>query len=208
MTAPSSFRRVRNPVPKSVAIRLVALGALAMTSGCTAMIFDAYSGHVMTEPLYIWILDGDQPEIRVVWSRRSPKESDPYKAPAAKRAGNHLSIRPSLARCSALDVFVNDRSSPLRVGDDPIQHWAIESDAPTIPDDRFPECSVLITYRHVESPQQFVLTAATRDGVVAEFENGKRKPAWLLFMPAALVADATGTALAMALAMVLVVGGL
>jgi hypothetical protein len=193
MRAPATSRRILDPARRSVALRIIALGALALTSGCTAMVFDRYAGRVMSDPIFMWLEDGEQPEIRVVWSRWNPAESDPFAENAARKSGNRLGMRPRLQGCRTVEVYVNDPTTPLRAGEKPVQHWAIDLNAPVLPDDRYPPCSILLTYRRLEGSRDFLLTAATREGVVAEFENGKRKPAWLLAMPFAFLLDVTGT---------------
>jgi hypothetical protein len=152
--------------------------------GCTTMVVDAYQARVMRNPMYIWLADYEEPEIHVYWSRRPPAENSV--------ATQLLTIRPGLDGCQFYEIYVNARDAHLEDSSAAILYRAVPTDAALIPDERFPDCTVLLTYRRLNTRPGYVLTAATREGVIAEFPNRKRQPAWLLLMPFAAVADGAG----------------
>lgn len=153
------------------------------------MVLEAYRAESMTNPLYVWGVDYEQPEVQLIWSRNQPPKADATTSDQPSPEGTRLAIRPKLADCDVVEVYMNDLSFPLKGADASIQHWTIEADAAVLPDERYPDCALLVTYRRRAPPEDLVLVAATRDGVVAEFPSGRRKPAWLLLTPLSVISD-------------------
>ena len=63
-----------------------------------------------------------------------------------------------------------------------------------IPAPEDPDCSLMLTFQTLGSPPTFIITAATKNGVVEEFPDGERKLAWLLLVPPMLVVDTVAVA--------------
>lgn len=167
---------------------LVAI-TVGLAAGCTQMVMDRYRDGVMMPSLYFWVADYEQPEIIVSWAHYDP--SPPERGLTnVEHPAHPLAIEPGLQGCQAVQVFVN--SEAQRIGDEvnAIEVSALPLSDPIIPDERYPDCSVLLTFRTAGSPPTFVISAATKNGVVKEFPNGKRQPAWLLLLPLAAVPDA------------------
>lgn len=167
-------------------LALAVLCSLVATPGCMAMVLDKYRDAVMTDYLYFWVEDYEQPEIHVSWSHIHPTKPGGMKQ---EYWPTELTIRPGLAGCQFVEVYVNNPDQHLESRENAIGVFPAPSDATLFLDDRFPDCSVLLTFRKLQSKPYHALSAVTRDGVVAEFENGKRQFAWLLLMPLAAVMD-------------------
>lgn len=109
----------------------------------------------MANPIHIWVVDDEPTETLLRWSRIQPAKTETSSKDGAIRSAKDLTIHPGLEGCDLVEVYVNDSSSPLQANAVSIPHSASESEAPFIPDDRFPDCSVWLTYLRLESPQEF-----------------------------------------------------
>lgn len=170
--------------------RFLVLGSLLLTPACTMTVLDRYRDGAMAESLYFRVEDYEQPEIAVSWAHRPDGEEHLFQLEDSVEV---LTIEPALEGCQFVEVFVNGQTlaadestgAPSAVLANPFPGGEA-----IIPDAHYPDCAVVLTFRTVGAPPTFVITAATKQGVVAEFPNGKRRPAWLLLLPLAVAGDA------------------
>lgn len=172
--------------------RLLALaGLLLQLTGCVSSVVEAYRAGVMPNPMYFWLIDTEGPEIRIRWSRWDPNKviENPWKKPFFALPPNILELHPDIPGCQAYEACVNDSETRIANESEAIAMFAVREPTSILPDDRFPECAILLTYHRPLSRPGLVVIAATRAGVLEEFPNGRRKPAWLLLTPLAAIGD-------------------
>lgn len=178
-------------------VGILVLSALLSTAGCTTMVMDRYRGATMTPSLYFRLDDIETPEVHVTWvhhlggeKREAQEEQEgqpPSVTPLFGDRPNLLTIRPDLEGCPFVAVSLNGES--LYAVGEWIPVSAIRDGEVMIPDQDDPDCSLMLTFRTLGSPPTFSIVAATRNGVVEEFPDGKRKGAWLLLIPPTVLWD-------------------
>lgn len=191
MRGRSISHRLRKAGTRSALASILALSVPLATPGCSMMVLDRYRDGAMAEVLYFRAESHEQPEIIVSWSHREGNPGGLQPKPLL----NLLVIRPELDGCPFIEVYLNEVDRRLSRTIESAPAMAIPAEGPLIPDETYPDCSVLLTFATSGEPPRFVMAAATKKGVVAEFPDGKRKPAWLLLLPFTAVCDTAGLAL-------------
>lgn len=182
---------VRRLPRSSLIARILGLTTLLSMAGCTSMVIDRFQDAAMTPSLYFRADDLEMPEVRLTWVHHIGSEEVEGQEGQMRMfttdRPNLLIIRPELEDCPSVEVFLN--GEPLAPVGEWKQAYAIGNSEVMIPAPDDPACSLMLTFRTLGSPPTFIITAATKNGVVEEFPDGERQLAWLLLVPPTLVWD-------------------
>lgn len=182
---------VRRMARSALIAGILGLGTLLSTAGCTIMVFDRFQDTAMKPSLYFRADDLRTPEVRLTWVHHVGTDEVEGQAGQLRAFSadlpNSLIIHPELEDCPSVEVSLN--GEPLAEVGKWKQAYAIGNSEVMIPAEEDPACSLMLTFQTLGSPPNFIITAATKNGVVAEFPDGERKLAWLLLIPPTLVWD-------------------
>lgn len=199
--------------------RILALSGLLSTIGCTLAVMDRYQSDAMTPSLWFRVDGIETPEVRVTWVHRMPlmvnsgsreekkvniEKQDRQSRDTLEDRPILLTIRPELEDCQVVEVFLN--GEPLDATGEWKRASAISDGEVLVPAQDDPKCSLMLTFRRMDSPRTFSIVAATKNGVVAEFPDGKREHAWLLMFPPAIIGDVVVAAITVAVATPFIAG--